>query len=55
MLQPGMCSASSSVSSTCVGLPGLFDTQAAIGPSPGGGRLGPPSATCEVLRKVVAR
>jgi len=44
MLQPGMCSATSSVMSTWVGAPGDTATQAAVRLSSGGGRLGPPMA-----------
>ena len=43
MLQPGMCSATSSESSTWIGPPGALATHSATGPSPGGGMFGPPT------------
>jgi hypothetical protein len=55
MLQPGMCSASRSESRTWMGPPGALATHSAIGPSPGGGMLGPPTAAYVVRRKVAAR
>ena len=55
MLQPGMCSASRSVRSTCTGPPGARATHSAISPSPGGARFGPPTAACDVLMNVAAR
>src|SRR5439155_1618712 len=42
MLQPGMCSARSSLNRTCAGPPGAAATWRAPGPSPGGGTFGPP-------------
>ena len=55
MLQPGMCSASRSETSTWIGPPGALATQSATAPSSGGGMLGPPTPTCVVLTKVAAR
>ena len=43
MLQPGMCSATWSLTRTCVGCPGAAATQAASQPS-SGVRFGPPTA-----------
>ena len=45
MLQPGMCSATSSFSSTCVGPPGEAATAAGTRCGSGGGKFGPPTAT----------
>ena len=55
MLQPGMCSATWSLSSTWVGPPGDAATQAAVRESSGGGRFGPPTATKPPLTKLYAR
>ena len=38
-----------------MGPPGALLTQWAMGPSSGGGRFGPPTPTCRVVMKVVAR
>ena len=55
MLQPGMCSATWSLSSTCVGWPGAAATHAASQPS-SGVRFGPPTAAaplrCELVDQV---
>ena len=50
MLQPGMCSAISSESSTWIGPPGAFATHSATSPSLGGGMFGPPMPACELFR-----
>src|SRR3990172_4375979 len=55
MLQPGICSASRSETRTCTGPPGALATHSAIGPSPGGRRLGPPTPTKDDDRKDEAR
>ncbi len=55
MLQPGMCSASTSSSSTSIGPPGEAATHAATIESSGGGRLGPPTAGSPVWRNVATR
>src|SRR3989442_1763607 len=44
MLQPGMCSAASSSSKTCVGAPGETATHDATKESSGGEKFGPPTA-----------
>ncbi len=55
MLQPGMCSAISSESSTWIGPPGALATHSAVAPSSSGGMLGPPMPACELFMNAVAR
>ena len=54
MLQPGMCSATWSLSSTCVGCPGAAATHAARRPS-SGVRFGPPTAAAPLRRNWYTR
>src|SRR4030065_364577 len=51
MLQPGICSASRSETRTVPGPAAALATHSAIGPSPGGRRLGPPTPTKDDDRK----
>src|SRR5204863_2770601 len=55
MLQPGMCSATSSLSNTCVGPPGDTATADGTSASSGGGKFGPPTAARPERRKVAIR
>ena len=55
MLQPGMCSASQSETSTWAGPPGELAMQFAVSPSSGTGIFGPPTPAYSSLRNAAAR